>query len=66
MRSIMRSTAEENKRNPTIAEGMVDEDVVLDSVKKGRTSYYFFHLRGYTTWVLRGQGGVDRRNFDEK
>jgi len=34
MRSIMRSTAEENKRNPTIAEGMVDEDVVLDSVKK--------------------------------
>lgn len=34
MRSIMRSTAEENKRNPTIAEGMVDENVVLDSVKK--------------------------------
>jgi membrane-bound serine protease (ClpP class) len=34
MRSIMRSTAEENKRNPTIAEGMVDEEVVLDSVKK--------------------------------
>jgi membrane-bound serine protease (ClpP class) len=34
MRSIMRSTAEENKRNPTIAEGMVDEDVELDSVKK--------------------------------
>ncbi len=34
MRSIMRSTAEENKRNPTIAEGMVDEQVVLDSVKK--------------------------------
>ena len=34
MRSIMRSTAEENKRNPTIAEGMVDEDVVLDSVKR--------------------------------
>jgi len=34
MRSIMRSTAEENKRDPTIAEGMVDEDVELDSVKK--------------------------------
>ena len=34
MRSIMRSTAEENKRNPTIAEGMVDENVELDSVKK--------------------------------
>jgi membrane-bound serine protease (ClpP class) len=34
MRSIMRSTAEENKRNPTIAEGMVDEEVVLDSVKR--------------------------------
>src|SRR5688572_19285205 len=34
MRSIMRSTAEENHRNPTIAEGMVDERVVLDSVKK--------------------------------
>lgn len=34
MRSIMRATAEENKRNPTIAEGMVDERVVLDGVKK--------------------------------
>lgn len=34
MRSIMRSTAEENNRNPTIAEGMVDESVELDSVKK--------------------------------
>lgn len=34
MRSIMRSTAEENHRNPTIAEGMVDEQVQLDSVKK--------------------------------
>lgn len=34
MRSIMRSTAEENKRDPTIAEGMVDEQVEIDSVKK--------------------------------
>jgi membrane-bound serine protease (ClpP class) len=34
MRSIMRSTAEENKRDPTIAEGMVDERVELDSIKK--------------------------------
>lgn len=34
MRSIMRSTAEENGRNPTIAEGMVDERVQLDSIKK--------------------------------
>lgn len=34
MRSIMRSTAEENKRNPKIAEGMVDEDVVIPGVKE--------------------------------
>lgn len=34
MRSIMRSTAEENRRNPTIAEGMVDESVEIDSLKK--------------------------------
>jgi membrane-bound serine protease (ClpP class) len=34
MRSIMRSTAEERGRNPTIAEGMVDEEVEIDSVKK--------------------------------
>lgn len=33
MRSIMRSTAEENKRDPKIAEGMVDEDVVIPGVK---------------------------------
>jgi membrane-bound serine protease (ClpP class) len=30
----MRSTAEENHRNPTIAEGMVDEQVVVEGVKK--------------------------------
>jgi membrane-bound serine protease (ClpP class) len=34
MRAIMRATAEENHRNPTIAEGMVDEAVELDSLKK--------------------------------
>lgn len=34
MRSIMRSIAEENGRNPRIAEGMVDERVVIDSVKR--------------------------------
>ncbi len=34
MRSIMRSTAEENGRDPRIAEGMVDENVVIDSVKQ--------------------------------
>ena len=34
MRSIMRSTAEEHGRNPTIAEGMVDEQVELEGVKK--------------------------------
>jgi membrane-bound serine protease (ClpP class) len=33
MRSIMRSTAEENKRDPNIAEGMVDEDVEIPGVK---------------------------------
>lgn len=32
MRSIMRSTAEEKGRNPRIAEGMVDEDIAIDSV----------------------------------
>jgi membrane-bound serine protease (ClpP class) len=34
MRSIMRSTAEENGRDPRIAEGMVDETIVIDSVKQ--------------------------------
>ncbi len=34
MRSIMRSTAEENHRDPRIAEGMVDERVVIDSIKQ--------------------------------
>jgi membrane-bound serine protease (ClpP class) len=34
MRSIMRSTAEEKGRNPRIAEGMVDEGIVIDSLKK--------------------------------
>lgn len=34
MRSIMRATAEENKRDPRIAEGMVDENVEIDSIKK--------------------------------
>jgi membrane-bound serine protease (ClpP class) len=34
MRSIMRATAEENGRDPRIAEGMVDENIVIDSVKQ--------------------------------
>jgi membrane-bound serine protease (ClpP class) len=34
MRSIMRATAEENGRDPRIAEGMVDEKVVIDSIKQ--------------------------------
>jgi membrane-bound serine protease (ClpP class) len=34
MRSIMRSTAEENGRDPRIAEGMVDESFGIDSIKK--------------------------------
>lgn len=34
MRSIMRSTAEENGRNPTIAEGMVDEEIVIEGIKE--------------------------------
>jgi membrane-bound serine protease (ClpP class) len=34
MRSIMRSTAETNHRDPRIAEGMVDENIVIDSVKE--------------------------------
>jgi membrane-bound serine protease (ClpP class) len=34
MRSIMRSTAEENGRNPQIAEGMVDEQLEIKGVKE--------------------------------
>lgn len=34
MRSIMRSTAEANHRDPRIAEGMVDDRIVIDSIKQ--------------------------------
>lgn len=34
MRSMMRSTAEANGRNPKIAEGMVDQNLAADSVKE--------------------------------
>ncbi len=34
MRSIMRATAEENGRNPIIAEGMVDDRIVIEGVKE--------------------------------
>ncbi len=34
MRKIMHSTAEVNHRNPLIAEGMVDENFKIDSIKK--------------------------------
>jgi membrane-bound serine protease (ClpP class) len=34
MRSIMRATAEENGRNPKIAEGMVDEELVIEGIKE--------------------------------
>ncbi|MBL7857756.1 MAG: nodulation protein NfeD [Cyclobacteriaceae bacterium] len=41
MRSIMRSTAEENGRDPRIAEGMVDERIVIDSLKEEGTIITF-------------------------
>jgi len=34
MRAIMRATAEEHKRDPRIAEGMVDEQIKIDSIKE--------------------------------
>src|SRR6478736_6118640 len=34
MRGIMRATAEKNCRDPRIAEGMVDERIVIDSIKQ--------------------------------
>lgn len=34
MRSLMRSTAETNGRNPRIAEAMVDQNIQLDSIKQ--------------------------------
>lgn len=34
MRGIMRSTAEQNGRDPKIAEGMVDESIVIPSIKE--------------------------------
>lgn len=34
MRGIMRSTAEQNGRDPKIAEGMVDERLVIEGIKK--------------------------------
>jgi membrane-bound serine protease (ClpP class) len=34
MRSLMRSTAETNNRNPRIAEAMVDQTIQLDSIKQ--------------------------------
>lgn len=34
MRSVMRSTAEANKRDPHIAEGMVDDDLEIEGIKK--------------------------------
>ena len=34
MRSIMRATAEENGRDPRIAEGMVDEDIEIKGIKE--------------------------------
>ena len=38
MRSIMRSTAEQNNRNPTIAEGMVDDRIEIEGVTEaGKT-----------------------------
>lgn len=34
MRGIMRSTAEQNGRDPKIAEGMVDESIVIEGIKE--------------------------------
>ena len=56
MRSIMRSTAEENGRRPEIAEGMVDERIVIDSVKQAGKVITLHDIRGYEARLLRRKG----------
>ena len=53
MRSIMRSTAEENGRDPRIAEGMVDEKVVIDSVKQAGKVITFTTSEASFGWLAQ-------------
>jgi membrane-bound serine protease (ClpP class) len=48
MRSIMRSTAEENGRDPKIAEGMVDEALVIEGIKEEGQIITFSTLEALT------------------
>lgn len=66
MRSIMRATAEENGRNPQIAEGMVDESAEIPGVKKAgqvitfSTSEAITH--GFCDAKVEGIDEILRRN----
>ena len=66
MRSIMRSTAEEKGRDPRIAEGMVDEKVVIDSLKQAGKVITFTTseaLRyGYCEAKVESIGQILKRN----
>jgi membrane-bound serine protease (ClpP class) len=55
MRSIMRSTAEENGRDPRIAEGMVDEDIVIEGIKEAG------HIITFSTSEALEHGFCDAR-----
>ena len=55
MRSIMRATAEENGRDPRIAEGMVDEDIVIEGIKEAG------HIITFSTSEALEHGFCDAR-----
>lgn len=55
MRSFMRATAEENHRDPQIAEGMVDEDLEIPGVKKAGQIITFSTSEALTNGYCEGK-----------
>ena len=66
MRSIMRATAEENGRNPKIAEGMVDEDIVIEGITEAGQIITFSTSEalkyGYCEAKVESIGEILKRN----
>jgi hypothetical protein len=67
MRSMMRSTAEANGRNPKIAEAMVDQDLSVDSIsEKGKNKVFDDDWANYFPRAYKSDGGTFKTELNSE
>jgi membrane-bound serine protease (ClpP class) len=66
MRSMMRSTAEANGRDPRIAEGMVDESIEIEGIKPAGKVLTFTTSEAIKNGYCEGQAASGRGDLGQK